>query len=280
MATSSTDADWSEQEKNPPYWVLLHILKALPVTSEVILGIIRDSKTEPNWDEVTPPEGRSLESCQTLLGDLLETSTEEKPQAPANPRKRGRPIKPKLAPNPKLASSFVNGDPDTSLVDPSTADATNEPPKKKRGRPSKADLEAKALAAAAGSGEPSSAAKTPKTTKVGRPSLGKAAPTAVMTPPAHLAATPATSSTIKRKRGRPSKAEMEQRKLLLQATAAAAGSEEVETATAAAIKYVPDPDTMEEVIEAMEEQADEIAADLDDKDVQMVETEVVASGGP
>ena len=213
--------------------------------------------------------------------------TEEIPQAPANPKKRGRPIKPKLAPNPKLtpnpksAFSFVNGEPDKSLATSSTAEAASEPPKKKRGRPSKADLEAKALAAAeATGGEASSAAKTPKTAKVGRPSLGSGAPTAVMTPPAHLAATPGTSSTIKRKRGRPSKAESEARKLMLQATAAAAGDEAVETATATAIEQSADPDTMEDVIETMEEQADEIAAGMADKNEQIVETEVLSRSGP
>ncbi|KAI9776956.1 MAG: hypothetical protein M1835_005372 [Candelina submexicana] len=276
MATSSAENEWSEQDKLS---LFADILKTLPIDPEIILGIIKETKTEPNWDDVTPPEGRSLKSCQTLLENLLETST-ERPQAPANPRKRGRPIKPKLAPNPASAFSFVNGEPETSLTTSSAADAAGEPPKKKRGRPSKADLEAKALAAGVPIGETSSTAKTPKPAKAGRPSLGSAAPTAVMTPPAAPVATPATTSTIKRKRGRPSKAEMEERKLMLQATAAAAGSEAVETATAAAIEQGADPDSMEEVIEAMEEQADEIAGDLDDKDVSMVETEVHASSGP
>ena len=114
-----------------------------------------------------------------------------------------------IQPRP-VAFASVNGQEATTTLE------SDEPPKKKRGRPSKAEQEIRAARAA----ERGEIYPPPKKVKTPRPSVEGGAPVAVMTtPPTTEAPSPGMSSTDKRKRGRPGKVQPEASKLSLEATA-------------------------------------------------------------
>ncbi|KAI9847781.1 MAG: hypothetical protein M1837_001674 [Sclerophora amabilis] len=248
---SSGEEPWVESEK---LFLLAEILKDAQVPVGAFLTVIADARIEPRWDEIPLPPGRSLKSCkktfQYLMGEsaFAPSFTNAPSQSMLSggakaPNPRKRPLPPKetstpgarnLQPRP-LAFSSMNGN-EGSPYQFSPNEDPNQPPKKKRGRPSKADQEARAAAAAArgellptpkppktnrGPRSPSSAVKASKTGVQGN--TGGPAPTAVMqTPGMAKPGTPGTGSAPKARRGRPTKAESAAKRILLEAAATAA----------------------------------------------------------
>ncbi|KAI9786843.1 MAG: hypothetical protein M1839_005074 [Geoglossum umbratile] len=259
MATPG-ELPWSDAEK---LVLLAEILKDAKVSPDVLLGIIRAMPIEPNWAGIPLPNGRSLNSCQNAYRSLLATpspapvsrrknvtgsqtvvsssngspNSKKRPYPAAEGHSASRSIQPRPiaaalngeSPGPaEVPTSFqgVSGD-----ADP------NQPPRKKRGRPTKAETEAKRQAAAL-KGEvypPPKQQKTPRssisggrvtaTDAAGEPNATVAAPLAVMTPVTGYMSTPGTAGSRmeapgtggKRRRGRPTKAEAAAKRALLEA---------------------------------------------------------------
>lgn len=175
MATPM-DIPFSEYEKR---FVLAEAIKTSTLPLDSLLSIIRDGGVQPNWTEMLLPGGRNLKSCVEAFESLTSTT----PSTSSNKRKStsqffepftdssrkrrqsgidtitaARNIQPKPAAN---GSPFSSGQ----------ALSTSVP--KKRGRPSKADIEARqAEAAARGEILPVPAPKTPSSAKGSRKSLG------------------------------------------------------------------------------------------------------------
>jgi hypothetical protein len=143
-----------------------------------------------------------------------------------------------LQPRP-VAFSSINGQTSSPYQASSPADDVNQPPKKKRGRPSKAELElrAAAAAAAAAKGEAYATPKPVKTTNTvqlpGKMYSGQAvgatasaANPFLASPEGADSATGEPGSTTKKRRGRPTKEEAQAKRLLLEAAAVAASGED------------------------------------------------------
>lgn len=149
---------------------------------------------------------------------------------------------------------------------------SDEPPKKKRGRPSKAEQEIRAARAA----ERGEIYPPPKKVKTPRPSMeGRGAPVAVMaTPPTTEAPSPAVISTEKRKRGRPAKAQPEASKLSLEATAHAVEQMQAEAGHVSgemvAETQAPEYTSPYHTLAEMQQQAEQ-------GDVRMMESETAES---
>lgn len=148
---------------------------------------------------------------------------------------------------------------------------SDEPPKKKRGRPSKAEQEIRAAQAA----ERGEIYPPPKKVKTPRSSMAGGAPIAVMTStPTTEAPSPGMISTEKRKRGRPGKTQPEASKLSLEATAHAVEQMQAESGNVSgesvAETQAPQYTSPYHNLADMQEQAD-------DRDVRMMESETAAS---
>ena len=208
---------------------------------------------------------------------------------PAIPRKRAAPtsadspataaraIKPRPA-----AFAGLNGSQD-AMAHNKAAETSGQPPKKKRGRPSKADLEQR-MAEAAARGEPyrpspkTTAHRKPKAERImtatsARTSAVGGAPMAMMVSPSEgygeSAATP-------KKRGRPSKSVMEAKQRELEDTGAAAGGamesgQEVIKETQQSEFAAP-----ESLLIAMHERA---LLSEGDRDIHMRESDTLESSG-
>ncbi|KAI9818478.1 MAG: hypothetical protein M1827_000537 [Pycnora praestabilis] len=304
MADIGDDEPWTESEK---LTLLLEILKISEVPSSALFRLLDEHKVNPDWTLIPPSPRRSVESRISMFKEGLianppsatsgsfQESRNSNSNATRNPKKRlystsetstptARVLQPKLPSSGLSNTASANGE-TGSPYQTSLGDASGEPAKKKRGRPSKAESEARSAAALA-KGEIWRPPKTQKPAKGARQSgegLGEdnndSTPTAVMTTPiAHLveALKPSTSSGSKPKRGRPSKADLEAKKLVLEATAVAAtemgkediGVEPLEEATA-------DEQKEAEVIQKLLAQNDEapaaISEDVEAKDVAMNE---------
>ncbi|KAF2710826.1 hypothetical protein K504DRAFT_236545 [Pleomassaria siparia CBS 279.74] len=229
------EAPWAEHEK---VYLLAEILKASPIPSHVLFNLIRDANIQPRWNDIALPHGRSVRSSQIAFGDLNATYStpdyrQQRPQLPAPIAYPGpdiskkRPLQPEittpigrlLQPRPphSYPGEFVSG---PAYIHSPTGEPAN---KKKRGRPTKAEAQARADAAAA-RGEvypPPRKARTSMTTT--EPPLGEArmhgdTPPGP-TPIAHMASssTPqmapmergSESSSGKKKRSKPTPLELE-----------------------------------------------------------------------
>ncbi len=162
--------------------------------------------------------------------------------APTSGRKRALPAKDPATPGNRAlqprptAFATLNGDP-SALLQPSPGDGEPvQPPKKKRGRPSRAEVEARQAAAAA-RGEVYPPAKSPRTPKPARPAERRSLAghedlshlaagmgtmtglpvTATTTTPAGASTAVTPGSTGKRRRGRPTKAEAEAKRVIAEA---------------------------------------------------------------
>ncbi|KAI9799708.1 MAG: hypothetical protein M1825_004443 [Sarcosagium campestre] len=237
---------WSESEK---IYLLAEILKGAGLRTEILLNFINVEGIEPRWEDTPLPHGRSLRSCQNAFHGLRAlhsasaytavTSAAPSPlsyQAVAseqiNPRKRPLSIKEQSSPAGRTlqprppAFSPLNG----PVYQPVPAEDLSQPPKKKRGRPSKAEAEFRAAEAAA-RGEPYPPRRSPKTPKrpkqadtaVASMSVEDLAPgivagaTATPATPAEaqvsnttVPATTETGSGVKRKRPQHSESEADQ----------------------------------------------------------------------
>ncbi|KAI9887679.1 MAG: hypothetical protein M1823_000543 [Watsoniomyces obsoletus] len=249
--SNPNEIPWSDPEK---LFLLTEILKDARISHDFLLSIIVDLKIEPRWTEIPLPPGRSVRSCQNAFQTLLNTSAATtlmpfgQPGQPGltgmvpppSGRKRALPAKDPATPGNRAlqprptAFATLNGD-QSVLMQPSPGDGDAiQPPKKKRGRPSRAEVEARAAAAAA-RGEVYPPVKSPRTPKpaarpaerrslAGHEDLSHLAGMGTMVGVPGAATTPAGVSTVltpgstgKRRRGRPTKAEAEAKRVIAEA---------------------------------------------------------------
>lgn len=241
--SSFTDQPFDEREQR---YFLAEIIKDSPIPPLDLVTIIKQVGIQPRWTEIALPNGRSVSACQKAFENLLSHSStgfpvtyrptdhpEPKASAP-KPKKRGyasgdgsmavdRIIQPRVS-----EFSAVN-EPFSSPHQPPAPVPAGEPPKKKRGRPSKAEYEIR-LAEYAARGESYPA---PRKSKTPRQSTESYAPTAVMFPPGTAdtgeGRAPRTPTTMEfgepstasagRRRVRPSKAEIGTRNIPLDTSA-------------------------------------------------------------
>ena len=226
--------------------------------------------------------GRSLRSCQMAFQALRAVGHGPSsalglsaPQAIStdatspNPRKRpisGPPGKDTptpggrtLQPRPPAFSS-INGQTSSPYQASSPADDANQPPKKKRGRPSKAELELRSAAAAA-KGEAFALPKPVKSTGTqelpGKMYSGQdsaspavAANPFLASPEATASGTGEPGSVTKKRRGRPTKEEAQAKRLLLEAAAVAASGEGATTSAAPAPAAPAQPEAADMAVDA------------------------------
>ncbi|KAI9758280.1 MAG: hypothetical protein M1815_003482 [Lichina confinis] len=223
---NANEIPWSQPEK---VFLLTEILKDAQIPPEILLNIISELKIEPRWSEIPLPPGRSLRSCQMTFQSFwtgsahpslgLHHSGFAHTGSPnviitSSGRKRKEPTARTLQPRPS-AYGALNGDP-SAVLQPTPGDDAGQPPRKKRGRPSRAEAEARAAAAAA-RGETYPPSKSPRTPKSAKGPGRK--PTGAQEMPAQVAATatPAFPVPLKKRRGRPTKAEADAKRMLTEA---------------------------------------------------------------
>ncbi|ORY01509.1 hypothetical protein BCR34DRAFT_627743 [Clohesyomyces aquaticus] len=228
------DSPWAEHEK---VYLLAEIIKAAPISSHVLLGLIRDYNIQPKWNDIALPRGRTMRSSQGAFQSMAATYTPEYRQGPQLPAPitysgpeipKKRPLQPDtqtpigrlLQPRPPHAfpQEFVSG-PTYHQQIPPVGEPAN---KKKRGRPTRAEAQARADAAAA-RGEPYPApSRKRQSTVTTEPSPGETrplggsppglvpgAPPGSITPQHRQAERAAESSSGKKKRGKPTPLELE-----------------------------------------------------------------------
>ncbi|OCL08130.1 hypothetical protein AOQ84DRAFT_293757 [Glonium stellatum] len=229
------DAPWAEHEK---VYLLAEIMKAAPVSSNVLYGIIREAQIQPKWNDIALPQGRSLRSCQVAYNDIAAGYSagdynRQHPQLPPPiiypgpeiPKKR--PLQPETS--TPIGRLLQPRPPHSYPVDYTGGPAyamspVGEPAnKKKRGRPTKAEAQARADAAAA-RGEvyppprrqrtslPSTELQPAGSTTPGPAPIAPIAPIAPMitTTPQHTQKEAGSeSSSSRKKRGKPSRLELE-----------------------------------------------------------------------
>ncbi|KAI9810566.1 MAG: hypothetical protein M1826_003522 [Phylliscum demangeonii] len=299
--------------------LLTEILKDAQIGPHVLLKIIVEYSVEPRWSDIPLPPGRSLRSCQTLyqaLQGLQPYATVASPYVAATTgRKRGggfhdavnaAAANRALQPRP-LAYASVNGEQGTLMPAPSI-DPSAEPPKKKRGRPSRAESDARAAAAAA-RGEPYPPAKSPRTPRPAKGASHRAAEkasaveqqqqqqqqpyppppraqplqmgnfAAPVAMPMGLIPSPATAAAgdpsalmpIKKKRGRPTKAEAAE-KLLLKKRQEEAEAAEAENAAVTAQNGQTMPEGEEVELNQLTEDVGQAFGGGDEDDAQMADS--------
>ncbi|TGZ77811.1 hypothetical protein EX30DRAFT_343720 [Ascodesmis nigricans] len=184
----------------------------------LLVEILRDCEAAPNWRNITLPQGRNVIEAQHVFSFLISSPPNSPQAAPA--QTPSRPTTASSAPRKRSA-------PPTPII------PGQEPFKKKRGRPSKADLLAREQAAAAAATPGTTAPPAPQfTPQMYTPDNGAASTTPAIAPASASATTPAAaaptapvlpveatlaaslalSPPLKRKRGRPSKADLEERR--------------------------------------------------------------------
>ncbi|KAF2742953.1 hypothetical protein M011DRAFT_411644 [Sporormia fimetaria CBS 119925] len=158
-SASGREPPFAEHEK---VYLLAEIIKsALP--SHTLLSIIRETNIQPRWNDIALPYGRSLRSCQTAYSEL----NAQMPPFPTRPHlpnplaypgpeiSKKRPLQPEATTATPLGRLIQprppNSYPGEYVTGPAyTLAPVGEPAnKKKRGRPTKAESQARAEAAAA-----------------------------------------------------------------------------------------------------------------------------------
>ncbi|TKA67288.1 hypothetical protein B0A55_09238 [Friedmanniomyces simplex] len=216
---------WSNDEKN---FLLAEILKQQSPSSNVFWNFVASLNPQPRWDDLPLPAGRSLNACRYAFDELR--------RAPPQPYMTGPygPHTPLSAPPPgikrpfQLESAFPGRSiaPKPSNLAPSgigQPSASEPAPKRRRGRPSKADMQARDAAGSAGSSEagpapplvqypqvPPQSVGTPVSVgpapveepQPAQQSLTRMPISAVLTPVAPHTASSSSSSSGKRRRGR------------------------------------------------------------------------------
>ncbi|KAF2840262.1 hypothetical protein M501DRAFT_684264 [Patellaria atrata CBS 101060] len=202
---SPREPPWLEHEK---VYLFAEIIKAAGVPSHTLYQIIRDAGIQPRWVDIPLPHGRSLRSSQTFYenyGTPPSIPVSYPPSGPASqiyhypppeiPRKRPLTQETTLTPAGRMLQPRP---PHTYPTDPSggptfLASPTGEPSnKKKRGRPTKVELQ-KRIDEAARRGEVYPPPKTqkarpssihlPSTAESLTPTTPGFAPVAMMAPP-------------------------------------------------------------------------------------------------
>ncbi|KAL4967762.1 putative AT DNA binding protein [Aspergillus stella-maris] len=166
MSTSSGEKPWTEDEN---YALLAEILKKAGVPSHTLLAFIRERRIEPSWEDIPLPPGRPLKSCRTAYENMQQAAPpptfsglgahlSQHPIAPAaygsvpstsaNPKKRpiesaDRPPQREILPRPAAGHSpySIETGASTNFPQGMGSIATANEPRKKRGRPTKAEVE-------------------------------------------------------------------------------------------------------------------------------------------
>ncbi|KAL8772618.1 MAG: hypothetical protein Q9209_002279 [Squamulea sp. 1 TL-2023] len=179
-------------------YFLAEILKDSPIPSGNLLRVIQAEGIRPRWTEIALPNGRSVSACQKAF-DSLYSRVFQIPLQPLGPaplpspsaRQRKRPAavgESPIGPNRELQPrgpgfATVNDPPELSAYPPGLADPGDQR-KKKRGRPSKAEVEIKAAEYAA-RGEPyppPRKSKNPKLSLEGTSTASTMGPSIMFTP--------------------------------------------------------------------------------------------------
>ncbi|RMZ67187.1 hypothetical protein GMOD_00001074 [Pyrenophora seminiperda CCB06] len=162
---------WAEHEK---VYLLAEILKAHPIQSNLLYGLIRDANIQPRWNDTALPPGRSVRSSQMAFENIAMAAS----AAPGQDYRRPQLPVPTMYPNPEankkrpLQQEGPSSAPIGRLLQPrpphpypgeyipagptymSITNPPGEPAnKKKRGRPTKAEAQQRAREAEA-RGEP------------------------------------------------------------------------------------------------------------------------------
>ncbi|KAF2271720.1 uncharacterized protein EI97DRAFT_260295 [Westerdykella ornata] len=235
---------WAEHEKR---YLLAEILKS-SLSSHALLNIIRDTGVQPRWSDCPLPLGRPLRSCQMVYDEMNATyphsdyrQPRQLPAPPALPsdmsRKRPlpqeRPLQPEttttsigarmIQPRPtSMYGGLYMGAPPILPAQMTAGEPVN---KKKRGRPTKAESQARAQAAAArGESYPPPRKGRPPVYPTEPPPPAAEPPASIATPPVAPAPLPAQgtvtpqqppvdqssdTSSGKKRRGKPTPLELE-----------------------------------------------------------------------
>ncbi|KAL1959012.1 hypothetical protein VTO42DRAFT_3253 [Malbranchea cinnamomea] len=192
--SSLPEKSWTEEEKR---FLLTEILKGAGISSAYLFSIIKELRISPNWMEIPLPPGRSLKACQNAFQVMEREYAHNqqrsgfRPIAPlhSSPGTRKRPLADLHSPQatsmpraiqpkpPNVIDPFPPSESRPPVAIPRITDPPTGEPRKKRGRPSKAELQRRAQATQK-LGETYS---TPAMLSQRRPTLGGAAPT-VTTP--------------------------------------------------------------------------------------------------
>jgi len=203
------DTPWDQLEKLE---LLAEIIKASPspIPVEALIQIIITHGIQPQWNDIPLPRGRTLNQCLAMYSSMVPThqimpgffprlSGVRQPPPPSldmNVSRRPYGMEgPASAPSttgPRYYQELKPKPTETGAIPYATF--SRAPPKKKRGRPSKADARLKEAARDIGEPNPPSHQERLQTPVAGTKSTGTS-----------------ESSSGKRKRGRPSKAASEAR---------------------------------------------------------------------
>ncbi|KAJ5787050.1 hypothetical protein N7457_002040 [Penicillium paradoxum] len=165
--SNQSDRPWTEEDK---YTLLTEILKKAGVSSSYLVRVINDHAIIPNWEHIPLPQGRSLSSCKAAYLNMVHQSAHPPmhPVAPFPPRSdmtgppapidssamRKRPLYPSDKPLPRAiqprppasTASYSSESGASAQLSPRLDTGTSEP-RRKRGRPSKAETERRKLLA-------------------------------------------------------------------------------------------------------------------------------------
>ncbi|PNS14528.1 Ubiquitin-conjugating enzyme E2 J1 [Sphaceloma murrayae] len=217
----NTNPPWSSAEKLD---LLTEIIKAQNLSPDVLLPIVRQL-AEPKWDDLVLPRGRTLNQCRAtyneyvrpgnLIGLSRSSSVREAPR-PLDMSVMNRPFSMEgpssapvtggryqdIQPKPAGLGSILNPQPQ------------KEPPKKKRGRPTKEEASARREAQRRAESFPAARRDTLVTAgpSTGPSMIAQQAAQAVMTPPLQnqpKPTAPQETSSGKRKRLKVTKGEHE-----------------------------------------------------------------------
>lgn len=147
---------FSEQEKR---FVLAEAIKTSSIPVERVLAFLRDGNVQPAWTLMCLPNGRNLQSCMDTF-EVLRTQPYQYPTLPLPNLSHKRKSAPEhleplmTAPQPKRRPSGAESLPSARDIRPKPTSSNGSPnpfstfqsasppvPSKKRGRPSKEDVE-------------------------------------------------------------------------------------------------------------------------------------------
>lgn len=183
---------------NEVRYFLAEILKSSSINPLDLMNLIQERGIQPSWYEIALPNGRSVSSCIVVWQHLLANARvrftvpvqpmvafeQPSPQSASKPKTK-RPASGENVPSvaDRVIQPFnfppVNTSSDPATGQGATASISGGPPKKKRGRPSKAEYEAKVAEAAARGEEYQplpKRKKTPRPSLQGAPNQGMASP--------------------------------------------------------------------------------------------------------
>ncbi|KAK3706515.1 hypothetical protein LTR37_012725 [Vermiconidia calcicola] len=153
MAGLHGQPPFSNYEKN---YLLCEILKAASPSPVILLNVVNSLGIEPNWGEIALPPGRTVNQCAGVFQELRRTGPGAQPMSivpgaigPQTPSPMSAPLTLKRA--FPFESTFSTGREIRPKPVPigntyGQPPAIEHPPKKKRGRPTKAEARAKAEA--------------------------------------------------------------------------------------------------------------------------------------